>query len=134
MSCSSRRPTVPTKRVRAAASVHADAVLAHAVVPPPADDDRARGELQSETRIATRTPIGSTADDVWARAIVGRPVVRLSIDQIKRLKVDHRTGFLLSLMDGGIDLESIVDVCGMPHDHALRVVRDLFESGVIEFR
>jgi hypothetical protein len=41
---------------------------------------------------------------------------------------------LLSLMDGTMDLATVVEVSAMPRNDALRVVRDLFESGVVAFR
>jgi hypothetical protein len=37
-------------------------------------------------------------------------------------------------MDGTIDLETLIDLSMMAPEEVLRLVRDLFESGVIEFR
>ena len=58
----------------------------------------------------------------------------MTADELKRLPLDHRAGFLLSLMDGAMDLETLVEVAGMPQGEVLRLVRDLFESGVVDFR
>jgi hypothetical protein len=90
---------------------------------------------QSETRIATHPKAGAAiTDEAWAHQTIGEPVVAMSSDQLRRLPLDHRAGFLLSLMDGTMDLEAVLDVSTMPRADALRVVRDLFESGVIRFR
>jgi hypothetical protein len=58
----------------------------------------------------------------------------MPVDLLKRLPLDHRAGFLLSLMDGAIDLDTMVEIAGMPRREVLRLVRDLFESGVVDFR
>jgi hypothetical protein len=77
----------------------------------------------------------SVTDDAWARTMAERfPVVVMAVDVLKRLPLDHRAGFLLSLMDGSADLETVVEIACMPRDVVLRVVRDLFESGVVDFR
>jgi hypothetical protein len=80
--------------------------------------------------------MGAMGDEAWARlvSVSGAPVVVQSAEQIKRLPLDHRAGFVLSLMDGSIDLETLIDLSMMAPEEALRLVRDLFESGVIEFR
>jgi hypothetical protein len=109
---------------------------------PPAHDPQGSGEESarpetpySETRLATRPTMGATiTDEAWARAMVGAPVVLMPPDQLRRLPLDHRAGFLLSLMDGTIDLATVIEVSAMPSDGALRVVRDLFDAGVVAFR
>jgi hypothetical protein len=47
--------------------------------------------------------------------------------------VDHRTGFLLSLVDGLSTLESVVDACGMPKSDALRILDELVQRGIVAF-
>ncbi len=84
--------------------------------------------------MATRTAGATITDEDWMATILGSPVVALEIEQVKRLPLDHRAGFLLSLMDGCTDLETLLEVCGMARPQALRLVRQLFESGVIDFR
>jgi hypothetical protein len=37
-------------------------------------------------------------------------------------------------MDGTIDLPTVIELSAMAHDDALRVVRDLFDAGVVVFR
>jgi hypothetical protein len=89
---------------------------------------------QSETRIATRPRIGvALTDEAWARSMSGAPAMAIAEDRYKRLPLDHRAGFLVSRMDGTINLETLIAVSCMPRDEALRIVRDLYESGVIKF-
>ena len=89
----------------------------------------------SETRIATRPNTGAAiTDEAWAAQAIGEPVVALSADGLRRLPLDHRAGYLLSLMDGTMDLETVLDVSAMPRAEALSAVRDLFEAGVVTFR
>jgi hypothetical protein len=95
-----------------------------------ADDSN---EKASEVRLATRRidPLGT--NDAWARSVTGVPRVTVTGDALKRLPLDHRAGFLLSLMDGSLDLETIIEVSAMSHDDALALVRDLYDSSIIEF-
>lgn len=53
-------------------------------------------------------------------------------DQLKALSLDHRTGFLLSCIDGRSTVEDVLDVSGMQALDALRMLYDLIVQGVIE--
>jgi hypothetical protein len=136
----SERPTIPPTfdvaryakesdaRVVTAQPAESDEELEHAFDSPSATPC-------SEVRLVTRPDIGAVAtDETWARTIAGMPVVVMSASALKRLPLDHRVGFLMSLMDGAMDLETLVEIAGMPRVEVLRAVRDLFESGVVEFR
>jgi hypothetical protein len=37
-------------------------------------------------------------------------------------------------MDGVTDLETLIELAAMPRDETLRLMRDLFERGVVSFR
>jgi hypothetical protein len=90
---------------------------------------------KSEVRIATRPNLAATpSDEAWAQSMTGAPYVAMSREELVRKPLGHRAGFLLSRIDGRADLETIVAVSAMPRDEALRIVRDLYESGVIAFR
>jgi hypothetical protein len=90
---------------------------------------------RSETRLSTRPSMGAiTTDEAWARSMTGAPVVVVPTAELVRLPLDHRAGFLLSRMDGFIDLDTLVEVSSMRRADALRLVRDLCESGIVEFR
>lgn len=52
-------------------------------------------------------------------------------EQIRWLALDHRAGFLLSLVDGQSSLEEILDISGMPRLDALRILYQLLAQRVI---
>lgn len=51
--------------------------------------------------------------------------------QVRWLGLDHRSGFLLSRIDGTSTVEEVLDVCGMPRLEALKTLTDLLERGAI---
>ncbi len=59
------------------------------------------------------------------------PMVTVPRDQIRWLSLDHRAGFLLSLVDGRTSLEDILDMSGMPALDAMRIVFELAQQNVI---
>ena len=61
----------------------------------------------------------------------GVPVQALSENQMRWLGLDHRSGFLLSRVDGLSTIEEVLDVCGMPRLEALKTLVDLLERGAI---
>jgi hypothetical protein len=60
-------------------------------------------------------------------------VQAMSDSQLRWLGLDHRSGFLLSRVDGVCSLEELLDVCGMPRLEALKTLADLLERGAIRF-
>jgi len=60
-------------------------------------------------------------------------VVRVAVpnDQIRWLTLDHRAGFLLSLVDGGSTVDQILDISGMTRLDALRIMYQLLDQRVI---
>lgn len=60
-------------------------------------------------------------------------VVTQTVDnsQLRWLGLDHRSGFLLSRVDGVSTVEEILDICGMPRLEALKTLADLLERGAI---
>ncbi|HKO52094.1 MAG TPA: hypothetical protein VJV79_30500 [Polyangiaceae bacterium] len=57
--------------------------------------------------------------------------VSVPSDQIRWLTLDHRAGFLLSLIDGGLTVDQILDISGMPRLDALRIMYQLLDQRVI---
>jgi hypothetical protein len=47
------------------------------------------------------------------------------------LSLDHRAGFLLSLVDGRLTIEELLDISGMPRLDALRILYGLLDQRVI---
>ncbi len=68
-------------------------------------------------------------DDPGALHRVPRRVV--SGERLQNSMLDHREGFVLSLIDGQLDIEAIVDVCGMPMSEVLEILESFRLSGVI---
>jgi hypothetical protein len=62
------------------------------------------------------------------------PVPALSDTELRWLGLDHRSGFLLSRVDGTSTVEEVLDVCGMPRLEALKTLVDLLERGAIRVR
>lgn len=60
--------------------------------------------------------------------------VAIPNDEIRWLSLDHRAGFLLSLVDGSLTLDEILDVSGMPKLEALRLMFTLFDQHVIRLK
>lgn len=60
-----------------------------------------------------------------------RVSVAIPPDQIRWLSLDHRAGFLLSLIDGSCSIEELLDVSGMSRLDALRILFNLLEQRVI---
>ena len=59
------------------------------------------------------------------------PVVAIPSEQLRWLTLDHRSGFLLSHVDGVSTLEEILDVSGMNHLEAMRIIYELLQQKVI---
>jgi hypothetical protein len=62
------------------------------------------------------------------------PVLAVSPGKLRGLTLDHRSGFLLSLIDGFSSLEEIVDIAGMPPLEALRTLADFVAQRVVTLR
>jgi hypothetical protein len=62
------------------------------------------------------------------------PLVAIPLHEISAQSLDHRTGFLLSRIDGMLTFEDILDVAGMPRIEAYQILSALLRKGVIEVR
>lgn len=60
------------------------------------------------------------------------PRVVMEPDQLRWLSLDHRSGFLLSVIDGMSCIDEIIDVSGMPELDTLRILYDFVLQGVIQ--
>jgi hypothetical protein len=58
-------------------------------------------------------------------------VQALGDSQVRWLGLDHRSGFLLSRVDGLCTVDELLDVCGMPRLEALKTLADLLDRGAI---
>ena len=64
-------------------------------------------------------------------ALTQRVRVAVPSDQIRWLSLDHRAGFVLSLIDGSSTVEELLDISGMNRLDALRILYTLFDQRVI---
>jgi hypothetical protein len=62
------------------------------------------------------------------------PTVAVARDQLRWLSIDHKAGFVLSLVDGVSSLEMIIDVSGMPELDTLRILSELAQQRIISLR
>lgn len=58
-------------------------------------------------------------------------VAAVTNDELRSFPLDNASAFLFSLVDGTTDVESILDVAGLPRLLALRHLRSLVERGLI---
>ncbi len=129
------RPTAPPEFDLEVYARESDERIAVARPVAPDDIDQLL-DPSSEVRLAARPPIGDFLSlEAWAAQVSGRMVVCAPIAVIKQLPLDHRAGFLLSLMDdGSMDLETLIEVSGMPRGDVLAIVQELHDATVIDFR
>jgi hypothetical protein len=60
------------------------------------------------------------------------PRIVLPAAELQWLSLDHRSGFLLSCVDGSSTIDEILDVCGMSRLDALRILYTLLQQQVID--
>jgi hypothetical protein len=128
----SERPTVPPSFDVAQYASESDARWRAAPVSKRDEDQPApNSEVRLTTQPYWESPV---SDEAWAQTMAGAPSVSISSEELKRLPLGHRAGFLLSRMDGATDLETLIELAAMPRDETLRLMRDLFQRGVVIFR
>lgn len=72
--------------------------------------------------------------DMYSSRIAGLhrvPSVAMGPDQIRWLSLDHRAGFILSMIDGISSVDDLLDISGMPRLDALRIVCELLDAKAI---
>ncbi len=62
------------------------------------------------------------------------PFTLVDRQQQRWLSLDHRAGYLLSLMDGNLSIQEVMDVSSMSELDVLRVIYDLMSQSVIALR
>ena len=98
----------------------------------------AEGILSSEPGNADAQRYAESCRDVLKQMYAARlgpldqvPSVAVPLEQLRWLTLDHRAGFLLSHVDGVSTLEEILDISGMPHLEAMRIIHDLVQQKVV---
>jgi len=98
----------------------------------------AEGILEDDAENADVQRYAESCRDVLMQMYAARlgsmdqiPTVSVPQEQLRWLTLDHRAGFLLSHVDGVSSLEEILDISGMPHLEAMRIIYDLLQQRVI---
>jgi hypothetical protein len=91
----------------------------------PTSGVRGRAPLEHDT-----SPQLPRARDYFAKV----PVIVVPKDWITLARLDHRAGYLLSLLDGVIDIETVLDVSCMPSDETLGLLEELASLGIVTVR
>jgi hypothetical protein len=60
------------------------------------------------------------------------PRVVMNPEEVRSAALDHRSGFLLSFIDGSMTIEEVLDVSSMPELDALRIMFELRMQGIIQ--
>ena len=107
-------------------------------------------ELAAEAATAA---VGEAADDAEAEQLLANksdlllsvyrgflgdstrvPNLALPMHELELHQLDHRSAFLLSRVDGALNVEDILDVCGMSRLEAFQLLTGLVMRGVLELR
>ena len=62
----------------------------------------------------------------------GQPQLILPPENVRSLKLDASSGFVLSQIDGNLTYEELFDVCGLPRLETARILARLVKDGVIK--
>jgi hypothetical protein len=94
------------------------------------DDDDAPASSVELRRLGDSAP---TRREIPAAVDFLTRVPRLTVPaaELTLQPLDHRSGFLVSLVDGRSTVETILDLCAMPSDEALQILQGLIERGVV---
>jgi hypothetical protein len=99
----------------------------------------AEGILESDPESVDALLYAEHCRDVLKQMYISRlggmkriPHVAVTDEQMRWLALDHRAGFLLSLVDGRSSFEEVLDVSGMSAVDALRLLMDLLQQNVIK--
>ncbi len=72
---------------------------------------------------------------VYPRLPLGAvPSLAITVEGLRFLPLDSRAAYLLSLVDGQCNVETILDVCDMGRDETLAMLVNLLQLGAIELR
>lgn len=78
--------------------------------------------------VAGAVRLGHNALDLLRRTV---PRVIRSRSEVAAAPINHREGFVLSLIDGKTSVQALIDVGGMPDEDALAILQRLRRLGII---
>jgi hypothetical protein len=94
---------------------------------------RAR-ETIPDIRPGTREAEGTQSDIRPIVPMHAVPWLVATHEALRRLPLDARAGFIVSLIDGRCTVEMLLDVAGLPEDEVIALLGQLAELGAIELR
>ena len=59
------------------------------------------------------------------------PRLAISLNDLSLLPLDHRDGYVVSLVDGLSTVETILDTCALPFDEAIESLTKLVERRIL---
>lgn len=62
------------------------------------------------------------------------PWLVVTLEQLRRMPLDGRAGFIVSLIDGRCTVEMLLDVAALPEDEVIALLGQLADLGAIELR
>jgi Domain of unknown function (DUF4388) len=102
------------------------AIIHSALEREPGSNDAHRLREEAEKKFITQIYQGDMAPQK-------KPKLKLSIDQLEHERLGPEEGFVLSRVNGESDIESILTVCPFREADTLRMIKKLFDTGVIGF-
>lgn len=93
----------------------------------------AKGAALPPAGVKLRDEVFAAIEERCVELLEGRRTPRVALDRaaVAALSLDHRAGFLLSIIDGTFTVQELLDVCGMPQMDALALLFELTERGVV---
>jgi DNA-nicking Smr family endonuclease len=97
-------------------------------------ESRLRAALESKTvrRAApSASPAASPSPSPRRDAV---PILAVPLAELTTRALDHRRGFMVSLVDGTSTVETLLDLSGMPEREAMELLGELLAQGVLAIR
>jgi hypothetical protein len=115
--------------------------------PPPHSGSRERAEgsappasaekVSTRRRRTSRPPVrvddvGDVAVAIASKAMPSfAPKLLKDRAELTSAPIDHRDAFVMSLIDGKLSSDAIVDISGMPRDHVMEILKRLVQLGIV---
>jgi hypothetical protein len=129
----SQRPTVPvpdSENLAGSALARGSERAERPTVPVPAVSRRREAEsVRAEAMARHPAPAAPTVDEVPFLDEV--PYVTCPTATLLEARLDHRAGFVLSLVDGRSTVESVFDACPLPEEDTCFILGDLQRRGLV---
>src|SRR5688572_22615560 len=96
-------------------------------------------ESWTADKLACATPVPADVLAELDEPLEGEPFLRsvdvphvaIAADEIREHALDHREGYVLSLVDGVSNVDALCEITGLPREETLRVLSELCDRGVL---